>query len=103
VVANGVPDVLAAASAAKGSEQIKRGGGGLSTSDPLDVTYHAPELRAAVQKRQTVHVAPSMLIRRMPFAKRSLQVLSHEHGHLADDRETDVKGRVAEYSVGKRL
>lgn len=82
MVANGVPDVLAAARAQlkKGASQIKLAGGGgvISTSDPLDVTqYTPPELRAAVQAANDwgTYVA-SMLIRRMPFAKRSLQVLS---------------------------
>jgi len=85
LVANGVPDVLAARAQLK-RERANQTGRWWSylTSDPLDdVTYIRPQRgRCASGNDWGTCMSPSMLIRRMPFAKRSLQVKSIEHGRL---------------------
>ena len=99
VVANGVPEVLAAVrdQLRKGASQVKLalGGGVISESDPIDTLQYTPEeIGAAVQAATdwgtyvAAHVYTVAGIRRALGAG----VRSIEHGHVADEATVRLMG-----------
>jgi imidazolonepropionase-like amidohydrolase len=91
-VANGVPEVLAAArdQLKKGASQIKLavGGGVASDFDPIESLQFAPEeLRAAVQAANDWGTYVATHVYTVAGIRRALDagVLSIEHGHLIDE------------------
>ncbi|HJS86966.1 MAG TPA: amidohydrolase family protein [Acetobacteraceae bacterium] len=92
VVANGVPEVLAAArnQLKKGASQVKIavGGGVISDFDPIDSLQFTPdEIRAAVQAASDWHTYVAAHVYSSAGIRRALDagVMSIEHGHLADE------------------
>jgi imidazolonepropionase-like amidohydrolase len=91
VVANGVPEMLAAVreQLRKGASQIKIGAGGIiSDLDPIDSLQFTPEeMKGAVQATSDWGTYVAAHVYAVTGIRRALDagVLSIEHGHLADE------------------
>ncbi|MBI1622771.1 metal-dependent hydrolase family protein [Aquamicrobium zhengzhouense] len=93
VIADGVPDVMAAVRAQlkRGASQIKLalGGGVISDSDPIDTLQYTPEeIRAAVQVASDWGTYVATHVYTVAGIHRAIDagVRSIEHGHMVDEQ-----------------